>query len=319
MEAEYSFVIFVFAICSVVGQNLVNPLVDGAENPDPGVIRHDGKYYVVTTTMASFGLRDKFKLLESDDLQTWRLVGHVFNCDTNLPSWSDCNQEFWAPELHIINGKIRLYFASYDVANKAFSVGVATADNITGPYTSTARPIRQNLTTDYIDATVLHTDEADYLVTKCNTNPQRQVPQPTLISAQKLSLDGLSLVGDSVVLIREDLPWEEGDVEGPWFVKHGEYYYLFYSGSSTWIDRYAVGVARSKSPLGPYEKKGYPILTPEGKFTGTGHCSVVVDELSGNHVMIYHAYPPAPEPYYRQLMGQKISWSVDGWPYFERI
>ncbi|KAI1288269.1 Xylan 1,3-beta-xylosidase [Halotydeus destructor] len=316
MKLKYSFLILVSAICSVVGQDLVNPLVDGAENPDPGVIRYDGKYYVVTTTMASFGLRDKFKILESDDLQTWRLVGHVFNCNTNLPSWSDCNQEFWAPELHIIDGKIRLYFASLDVANKAFSIGVATADNITGPYTSAARPINQNLTTDFIDATVMYTDDANYLVFKSNTNPLRPVPQPTGISAQKLSPDGLSLVGDKVVLIQVDLPWEENNTEGPWVVKHGEYYYLLYSGA---LDlRYAVGVARSKSPLGPYEKKGYPILIPEGKFLGTGHCSVIVDEISGNHVMIYHAQKVGGQGY-RQLMGQKMSWSVDGWPYFKQV
>ncbi|KAI1303376.1 Intracellular endo-alpha-(1-_5)-L-arabinanase [Halotydeus destructor] len=302
--------------CHAIGQSLVNPLIDGADNPDPGVMYYNGKYYAVTTTMAKWRLSDKFKILESDDLQTWRPVGHVFNCGTNLPSWSNCDQEFWAPELHLINGQIRLYFTSRDLSNNVFAVGVATADNITGPYTSSLRPIVLKPTWDYIDATVLHTNQGNYLVWKSNS---LQVPQPTTITAQLLASDGLSVVGQVVDLIREDLSWEEGDVEGPWFVKHDEYYYLFYSGSDYCTDRYAVGVARGKSPLGPYEKKGDPVLVSNSNFTSPGHCSVVLDRNTGNHVMVYHAWQSGKVcgDNYRLLMGSTVSWSDDGWPYFE--
>ncbi|KAI1288235.1 Intracellular endo-alpha-(1-_5)-L-arabinanase [Halotydeus destructor] len=318
MKLHSIFLVLCYSVFGVLGQDLVNPLIDGADNPDPGVIYYNGKYYVVATTMAKWHLQDKFRILESDDLQTWRLVGHVFNCNTNLPAWTNCDQEFWAPELHLINGKIRLYFTSNDFNNQAFSVGVATADNITGPYKSSLRPIVQNLTSDYIDATVLHTDQGNYLAWKSNTNG-RQVAQPTMISAQKLSSDGLSVVGERVFLIREDQPWEDGDVEGPWFTQHGDYYYLFYSGSGYCDERYAVGVARSKSPLGPYEKKGDPIIVSDNNFKSPGHCSVVLDVATGNHVMIYHAWRSGQVcgDYYRQLMGRTLSWSTDNWPYFE--
>ncbi|KAI1283756.1 Non-reducing end alpha-L-arabinofuranosidase BoGH43B [Halotydeus destructor] len=318
MKLYICFIVVCLAVLGTSGQELVNPLIDGADNPDPGVIHYNGKYYVVTTTMAQWNLKDKFRILESDDLQTWRLVGHVFSCGKNLPSWSNCDQQFWAPELHLINGQIRLYFASNDVSKNRLSVGVATADNITGPYTSTAQPIIQNLTTGYIDATVLHTDHGNYLAWKNEGNSMRP-SEPTYIWAQPLASDGLSVVGSKVSLIREDLKWEGGLIEGPWFLQNGDYYYLFYSANGYCDEHYSVGVARSKTPLGPYEKKGDAILVSDSNFRGPGHCSVVLDTETGNHVMLYHAWRAGQVcgDHYRQLMGKTMSWSSDGWPYFE--
>ena len=76
-------------------------------------------------------------------------------------------------------------------------------------------------------------------------------------------------------LIKNELPWENDLVEGPWFVNHGSLYYLFYSANGYCGDAYAVGVARSKEPLGPYEKRGAPIRVSDAKFKGPGHCSVI--------------------------------------------
>ncbi|KAI1283757.1 Xylan 1,3-beta-xylosidase [Halotydeus destructor] len=318
MKLYNCFIAVISAALGASGQELINPLIDGADNPDPGVMHYNGKYYVVTTTMAQWNLKDKFRILESDDLQTWRLVGHVFSCGTNLPSWSNCDQQFWAPELHLINGQIRLYFTSNDVVNRCLSVGVATADNITGPYTSTARPIVQNVTTGNIDATVLHTDTGDYLAWK-NEGNTMQPPEPTFITAQLLAPDGLSVVGPRVGLLRQDLPWEASLIEGPWFYQHGDYYYLFYSANAWCEESYAVGVARSKAPLGPYVKKGDPILVSDSNFKSPGHCSVVRDTETGNDVMLYHAWRAGQVcgDHYRQLMGRTLSWSSDAWPYFK--
>lgn len=63
--------------------------------------------------------------------------------------------------------------------------------------------------------------------------------------------------------------------EGPWIIKRGDFYYLFYSGFSYADETYAVGVARSNNPLGPYVKKGDPILRTYSRYIGPGHCSVI--------------------------------------------
>lgn len=117
-------------------------------------------------------------------------------------------------------------------------------------------------------------DGNKYLVWKDDgngNNPKR----PTFIWMQALTSDGLYLFGDWHKLIQNDLPWEYDLVEGPWFIIRNGWYYLFYSGHGYCDPSYAVGVARSRSIYGPWEKKGDPILKTTGWRVGPGHCSVI--------------------------------------------
>ena len=75
-------------------------------------------------------------------------------------------------------------------------------------------------------------------------------------------------------------------VEGSWVVRHGDYYYLFYSGDNCCGAKanYAVMVARSKSATGPFETleqaTGKPhsiILEKRGHWFAPGHNSIVTD------------------------------------------
>jgi len=111
-------------------------------------------------------------------------------------------------------------------------------------------------------------------------------------------------------------------VEGPWVIYHAPYYYLFYSGSGYRSSHYAVGVARSKSVTGPYEKAATPVMSqiadgaPGHKFSGPGHCSVVHVPETGADVMVYHAWlskkvGQAPG---RVVLVDRVWWGEDGWP-----
>ena len=66
-------------------------------------------------------------------------------------------------------------------------------------------------------------------------------------------------------------------------IERGGWYFLFYSANgydSVNTDgtcNYAVGVARSRSPKGPFVKYPLPVMhsvAPDA-FTGPGHCSVI--------------------------------------------
>ena len=107
-------------------------------------------------------------------------------------------------------------------------------------------------------------------------------------------------------------------VEGPWIIKRNDYYYLFYSGHCYCDNTYAVGVARSKDPLGPYEKKGDPIMKTNGAWAGPGHCSVIpLIEDPDTYVMIYHAWEPTQvcANYDRLLLADYVLWDENDWPY----
>ncbi len=77
---------------------------------------------------------------------------------------------------------------------------------------------------------------------------------------------------------------------------------------------YGTGVARSKSPLGPFVKRSRPILASNATWVGPGHNSVV--RTGGRAWMVYHAWSGAHDcgdDGVRELMLDPITWS-GGWP-----
>mmetsp|Transcript_15617 Transcript_15617/g.15144 ORF Transcript_15617/g.15144 Transcript_15617/m.15144 type:complete len:192 (+) Transcript_15617:392-967(+) len=168
-----------------------------------------------------------------------------------------------------------------------------------------------------IDATILYAEDGlKYLVFKDDGN-DKSPKVPTWIWAIALDDDGFGVHGDWYPLIKNDLDWEEDLVEGPWFVKRGDWYYLFYSASGYCGPNYSMGVARSKDPLGPYVKKGDPIKVSDDDFVGPGHCSVVTRE-DGSYVMVYHAWLQGEVcgNNNRVMMAEEVNWDdEEEWPY----
>jgi len=115
---------------------------------------------------------------------------------------------------------------------------------------------------------------------------------PTILWAQPLSSDGLRLTGEAKEILRNDAGWEGAVVEGPFVVHRGDWFYLFYSGNGC-CGRgcgYALGVARARSLLGPWEKNpANPILSGNDHWKCPGHGSIVQDEQS-RYWLLYHAY-----------------------------
>lgn len=114
-----------------------------------------------------------------------------------------------------------------------------------------------------------------------------------------------------------------GAVEAPFIYKHGEYYYLFVSFDLCCrgpLSTYNVVVGRSKCVHGPYYGKdgvpmmeggGTPVIKPEGKYSGVGHCAIIPAE--GVDYIYCHAYSREYN-YASKLIVRKLEWSEDGWP-----
>jgi xylan 1,4-beta-xylosidase len=296
-----------FAVCLTHAQKPIysNPVLRG-DFPDPSVIRV-GEDYWATATASEWG--PLYPMLHSRDLINWELKGHIF---TKKPEWS--SQNYWAPELDYYKGKFYVYYVGRkNEKNGRLHVAVATAENALGPWTDHGPLIGQD--DGSIDG-IIETDEKGerYMLWKNDGNSRGE---PTFIYAQKLSEDGLKLIGEMKQLIRNDQPWEGSLIEGPDVIKHGEYFYIFYAGNGCCGKKcsYGTGVARSKSLLGPYEKNpNNPIITHNDKWRCPGH-GTLVSTPDGRDYYLLHAYSSNGTVYVgRQGVLEPITWKEDGWP-----
>jgi xylan 1,4-beta-xylosidase len=290
-----------------------NPAVAG-DYPDPSVIRV-GRDYWATATSSEWA--PEFPILHSRDLVNWRIVGAVFQ---QRPAWSVGN--YWAPEISEYRGRYYIYYVARkkgepqkDGTQKEgpLCVAVASAARPDGPYKDHGPIVCQEAGS--IDPMAI-TDERGqlYLVWKEDGN-SRNLPTP--IWAQRLSANGTRLVGERKELIRNNAPWEAQLVEGPFIVRRGGWFYMFYSGNAccTRDCNYAMGVARSRALLGPWEKNlANPILKANEAWKCPGHGSIVSD-ATGRDFLLYHAYRAGDFVYVgRQALLDEVRWNADGWP-----
>jgi beta-xylosidase len=288
---------------AVTGATYTNPVVP-RDFPDPSVIRV-GDMYWATATASRWAPR--FPLLKSTDLIHWERAGEVF---AKAPDWAASN--FWAPELQTWKGKFYIYYTARSHAG-TLSVAVAVADAPQGPYTDKGVIVSQEVGS--IDAVAVDDETGQrYLIWKDDGNSRGQ---PTFLWAAKLNQDGTRLAGPHFALFRNDQPWEGGLVEGPFLVKRDGWLYLFYSGNGCCGAgcTYALGVARSKKLLGPWEKyDANPILAANPDWRCPGHGSIVQDK-AGRHWLLYHAYSARNSSEKgRQGLLDEVTWGTNGWP-----
>ena len=137
-------------------------------------------------------------------------------------------------------------------------------------------------------------------------------------------------LSDDLLSFREDAPVTELVhpyhysyqflVEGSWVIFRDGWYYLFFSGDNCCGERahYAVMVARSQRPEGPFEvlcseqEGDSPILEANERWIAPGHNSVVEDDR-GDLWMVYHAIDPQNRNAGRVMLIDRIRFE-DGWP-----
>lgn len=298
--------IFFFAF-QLQAQNYVNPVIPG-DFPDPSVIRVGEDYYATATTG---GWAPHFPILHSRDLINWKIIGAVFN---EKPVWA--KSDFWAPEIIADKGRYFVYYTARRDEGKnkkgTLCVAVAVADKPIGPYTDKGTLVCQEMGS--IDAFFIR-DENDkpYLIWKEDGNDRQQ---PTWLYAQELDETGTRLVGKPKKLFRNTEPWEKHVVEGSYIVRRDGWFYHFYSGNACCGRScdYALGVARSKTLLGKWEKNpANPILAANDAWQCPGHGSIV-ETPDNRSFLLYHAYRKRSDAFSigRETLLDEVKF-VNGW------
>jgi arabinan endo-1,5-alpha-L-arabinosidase len=294
------------------------PTID-ANFPDPTlVLGHDGYYYVYATNTERDGKLIHIQVAKSKDLKEWEMLEDAL---PDPPVWAD--RDFWAPHV-TYDSLTQTYFLYYsgESVDPALGkcMGVATSKNPAGPFVDQGEPLLCGETFVEIDPMAFDDPVSGkkYLYWGSGHQP---------IKVQELADDRMAfLAGSAPLAVLDTIGSDDPDnyqrlVEGPWVVYREGYYYLFYSGDNCCGEHahYALMVARSKSPTGPFEtlaeSRGVAnsvIMERYGQWIAIGHNSLIQDE-SGQDWVAYHGIDTLDRAKGRVMLMDKIIWE-DGWP-----
>jgi len=266
--------------------------------PDPFVLVTKAGYYLYSsqTTLSSPPVSVTF----SRDLGRWPPSKAAMSV---VPPWA-VDGFTWAPDVRFVAGRYVLYFDAWAVPTLFFEpslggfaahaqcIGTATSFSPLGPFRPQAKPLVCMF--DHHGAIDPRTfvAPAGVLWLDWKSDDNANFPTPTAVThlfAQRLSVDGLSLVGRRFQLMQADRPWENRLVEAPDMVYASGAFWLFFSGN--WFNGagYAVGLARCAGPMGPCVDARRPFLASNAEGKGPGEESLFEDGY-GRWWMVYSVW-----------------------------
>ncbi|SDS50250.1 Beta-xylosidase, GH43 family [Friedmanniella luteola] len=273
---------------SAAAATFTNPVL--GQGADPFVTVVDGRYWSVQSSGTGVTLRSSTSLatLGGTDAETIFSGG-----DEGSPC---C--EWWAPELHEIDGRWYVYVAADGGDNDDHRTYVLEADAIEGPYSFAGR-LQLPGNRWAIDATVFTAGSARYVAWSGwpgGTNGQQNLYLAELATPTTVR-------GKAVVVSEPRLDWETkaGTVgvlvnEGPAALVRDGQVFLTYSGSGCWTPDYAIGMLTADEDAdlldpGSWTKDPEPLFAggDESGLYGTGHHSFFTSPDGRQTWFAYHA------------------------------
>lgn len=260
MRHLYICVLVLFASALAVYSQ--NPIINHSFSADSTARVFDGKIYLYPShdiespvaRLKDWFCMEDYHVYSSEDLVNWMDHGVILS-QNNVPWVERESYSMWAPDCVFKGGKYYFYFPAKAKNAKGFSVGVAVADNPSGPFMPDWKPISGIQGID--PCVMVDQDGSAYIYWAGNG-----------LRMAKLK-DNMRELASEPVLI-EGLP--EGFKEGPFvFERNGKYYLTFpWVKDKTETLAYAMG----DSPMGPFDFKGVMMdESPTGCWTN--HHSVV--------------------------------------------
>nr|WP_321408596.1 family 43 glycosylhydrolase [uncultured Carboxylicivirga sp.] len=259
-----------------------NPVLTGYY-ADPEILYAEktGKYYIYPTSDGFWGWSgDFFKVFSSDNLVDWKEENVIIDLKKDV-TWADRNA--WAPCIveKKINGEYR-YFYYFTAAQK---IGVAVADNPTGPFVDSGAPFISKHPKGINNGQVIDPD----VFTDPVTNKSYFYWGNGYLAGAELNDDMLSIKENTLTIMTPDRTFREGAYVS---YRNGTYYFMW-SEDDTRSPNYRVRYATSKSPLGKLTIREDNIViekNPELGIYGTGHNSVLQIPGTDNWFLVYHRF-----------------------------
>lgn len=293
---------------------------------DPAIIKQGDTYYLFSTSLSRDGT-GQIPIRVSKDLINWMPAGTVF---ARMPDWAKHEipkaHGIWAPDISLVNGEYRLYYAVSTFGSNRSAIGLATSPTLDPgapnyKWTDKGKVLASTVADDFnaIDpAAIMDREGRAWLAFGSFWTGIKMVRLDPAT--------GLRLPDDRKVYSLARRPAPDA-IEAPFLIEHDGYYYLFASfdfccrgADST----YYTVVGRSKAIVGPYlDPDGRPMtggfgqivlhakLDPTQRWRGPGHSAILKD---GDRLFIvYHAYD-AQHRGIPTLRINALGWTADGWP-----
>ncbi len=298
---------------------------------DPVIARDGDTYYVFST-----GHGDRLvETRSSKDLIHWTAGAPVF---TKMPDWAlkavPGTGGMWAPDIHFVDGRWRLYYSVSTFGSNRSAVGMATNATL-DPGSPDFAWRDEGLVVQSTPADDFNAIDPNFVIDAAGRHWLALGSFWTGIKLFELDPRTGKLLNPRArprSIARRPAPaGAPAPIEAPFIVPHGGYYYLLVSydycckgASST----YYTVVGRSKAITGPYVgKDGSKLMEGGGtiflradleeqqRFRGPGHAGWLHDK-DGRDYVVYHAYD-------KQAQGAPtlriapVRWDADGWPVAE--
>ncbi|MFA6401484.1 MAG: family 43 glycosylhydrolase [Salinivirgaceae bacterium] len=280
-----------------------NPVLEGYY-ADPEILYSykEKKFYLYPTTDGFVGWAGYyFKPFSSPDLVNWTDEGTILNLHTDV-SWGTFNA--WAPSIteKKVDGVYKYFY--YFVA--AGNVGVAVADEPTGPFVDSGKKLADNIDPDVYSDTLTG---KSYLYWGNST-----------LYAAELNDDMVS-INESTK--RTITPSGGTFREGVYVIQRNGTYYFFWSENDTRSPDYRVRYGTSTSPLGPITVPANNLILAKDATSGIygpGHNSVVQIPGRDEWYIVYHRFTRPKgitmqgdsAGYFREVCIDKLEFNTDG-------
>ena len=279
----------------------VQPAFAEAPSHDPSTMiqNTDGRYWIFTTGDGVWAMSSS-----NANFTDWRAENPVFPIGT-WPGWiasyvTNFQGFFWAPDVIKMGSTYYMYYSCAGDGAPA-AIGLATASNLSGPWTDKGMIVAAN---NAIDPSILK-DGSNLWMAYGNWQSGVDLIQLNATTGLRSGTSRWDIVA--------------GSVEAPALLKNGSYYYMFFQRglccdgvNST----YYTQVGRSTSVSGPYlDKSGVSLMSgggttflpnKDGRFIGPGHVGLGAGKLT------FHFYDGndsgAPK-----LKITTMTW-LNGWP-----
>ncbi len=277
---------------NVIYETVQNPVAPTGN--DPWVVRHGDKYYYCySRPVGAFGG------VAVAEIPSIHKVGSTEGSQVyTAPTEGDLSRsfEYWAPELHYVNGEWYIYVACDDGHNETHRMYVlkGTTQNPTDPFEYVGQ-ITDSSGKWAIDGSVLEVNGELYFIWS-GWEGDVNVAQHIYIAHMS---NPCTIDSERVMLSTPEYDWEKyGEPlinEGPTALVHGGKTFIVYSASGSWRDDYCLGMLTlvGEDPMDPasWKKSDTPVFQKRcGVCYGPGHSSFST-AVDGSVWMICHANP----------------------------